>query len=357
MKGKTATEAVQQITNIHNLIILDESGSMRRIYNQALDGANETIHTVKGAQAKFPDQKHFLSFVTFDEGSNPERVRFIIDGQPITDVRDLTSNDYNPDGCTPLYDAIGVSLNHLQKQVKGDDQVLVTIITDGMENASKEYNGASVKNMIDSLKKKGWTFVFMGANMDSGRVAKGLSIDNSMDFDATAEGSQTMFSRVNHSRMSYYSKVSGAKAMGIEHFCDNDFWNDNDDNTRTTPDIVTSLGGNEVFVFGSNILGNHNGGAAGQAAALFGAIQGQACGPQGRCYAIATDGATLEAIKAQEDQFIEYAATHRHHRFLVTRIGCGNAGYSPEQIAPLFIKAKDVKNICLPAEFWAVLNV
>ena len=129
------------ITNIYNLIILDESGSMGSIYEQALGGANETIQTIRAAQTSADDQKQFLTFVTFDSGDR-ESVRTIIDTKPIEQVKDLTRDDYRPNGCTPLYDAMGRSLTALEQKVTDDDQVLVTIITDGMENSSREYSGA-----------------------------------------------------------------------------------------------------------------------------------------------------------------------------------------------------------------------
>ena len=101
------------ITNIYNLIILDESGAMTSSYAQALGGANETIQTIRVAQASADDQKQFLTFVTFDSGEK-ESVRTIIDTMPISQVRDLTRDDYRPRGLTPLYDAMGKSLTALE---------------------------------------------------------------------------------------------------------------------------------------------------------------------------------------------------------------------------------------------------
>lgn len=99
-------------TNIYNLIILDESGSMSGIYEQALGGANETIQTIRTAQSSAADQKLFLTFVTFDSGAG-ESVRTVIDTIPIDQVKDLAKDDYRPNGCTPLYDAMGKSLTAL----------------------------------------------------------------------------------------------------------------------------------------------------------------------------------------------------------------------------------------------------
>lgn len=350
------TNGDQTSTKVFNLIILDESGSMHSIYDQALSGANETILTVKNAQKQFPNQKHFITFVTFDGGFNRDTVRFIIDGVPADDVNTLGKNDYRPGGNTPLYDAIGVSLRRLEEQTEDGDQVLVTVITDGMENASREFSGHAVKALIDRLKEKGWTFVFMGANMNSTEVARGLSIDNSMDFEATCTGARTMFMKVNSSRMSHYSKLEKMRRSGAVYDRFDDFFDEKSKGSRITPDAITYLEPNEIFVFGSSINGRHDEGDAAIAAQRFGAVQGQATGPQGSCYAIAIDGATLGAIVAQVEDFISYAQAHQDKVFLVTKIGCGNEGLTVEQFAPLFERARSIRNICLPQEFWDVIG-
>ncbi len=124
---------------------------------------------------------------------------------------------------------------------------------------------------------------------------------------------------------------------------------------RITDSLVVSLKPNEVFVFGSNLGGFHGGGAARAAYNKFGAIWGQGVGMQGQSYAIPTMQGGVETIAPYVDEFIEYARNHHDKRFLVTEIGCGIAGFTPEEIAPLFAKAVDVENITLPQRFWEVL--
>ena len=124
---------------------------------------------------------------------------------------------------------------------------------------------------------------------------------------------------------------------------------------RITDSLVVSLKPNEVFVFGSNIAGFHGGGAARAAYKKFGAIWGHGVGMQGQSYAIPTMQGGVETIAPYVDEFIEYAMNHPDKRFLVTEIGCGIAGFAPEEIAPLFAKAVDVENITLPQRFWEVL--
>lgn len=124
---------------------------------------------------------------------------------------------------------------------------------------------------------------------------------------------------------------------------------------RTTPKNIKKLNKNEIFVFGSNSDGNHCGGAAKLAAENFGAIQGQKEGLQGNSFAINTMSG-LEEIKKQIPYFINFAKGSPNYTFLVTEIGCGIAGHTPDEIAPLFESAKDIENIYLPKSFWNILN-
>lgn len=343
------------ITNIYNLIILDESGSMTSIYEQALGGANETIQTIRSAQASAADQKQFLTFVTFDSGDR-ESVRTIIDTMPIAQVKDLTKDDYRPNGCTPLYDAMGKSLTALEQKVTEDDQVLVTIITDGMENSSREYSGAGVCEIVKRLRAKGWTFVYIGANQDAVEVAKSMNIDNAMNFQATHEDTRRMWNEYRESTSGYYEKVRMSKMRGERVFEDKEFFVKGPQPQRITPDRITSLNPGEIFVFGSNVDGFHHGGAAGFACRHFGAVYGNPEGPQGQCYAIPTVGVTLRELYAKIQEFIDYAEAHPNLTFLVTAIGCGNGGYHPREIAPMFDRARRLNNIHLPAEFWRYIR-
>ena len=120
---------------------------------------------------------------------------------------------------------------------------------------------------------------------------------------------------------------------------------------RTTPERITSLGPNEIFVFGSNLAGMHGGGAAWVAYRKFGAIMGQGVGLQGRSYGIPTMQGGVETIKPYVDEFIEFAKSRQDLTVLVTRIGCGIAGFTDEEIAPLFEKAHEVANIVLPPDW------
>ena len=125
---------------------------------------------------------------------------------------------------------------------------------------------------------------------------------------------------------------------------------------RITSERITRLSTDEIFVFGSNLRGMHGGGAARFAYERFGAVWGKGVGFSGQTYAIPTMQGGVETIRPYVDEFITFAREHSRLRFLVTEIGCGIAGFSVKEIAPLFRDAIKVENIALPRSFWAVLE-
>lgn len=127
-------------------------------------------------------------------------------------------------------------------------------------------------------------------------------------------------------------------------------------NIRITPNHITTLKPNEIFVFGSNLQGYHSGGAARLAMDKWGAIWGQGIGLQGQTYAIPTMQGGTETIQPYIDQFIKFARNNPEKTFLVTAIGCGIAGFKPEDIAPLFKEATNIPNIWLPQRFREILQ-
>ena len=129
-----------------------------------------------------------------------------------------------------------------------------------------------------------------------------------------------------------------------------------DDQVEYTPDVINSLADNEVFVFGSNLRGWHQGGAAKHAQRYFGAVWGQGVGLQGQSYAIPTMQGGADTIKPYVDEFIAFAKEHPELRFLVTKIGCGIAGFEEKVIAPLFKDALGHDNIVLPLDFVKIIE-
>ena len=155
------------------------------------------------------------------------------------------------------------------------------------------------------------------------------------DFDMVREEAVMEAPTCGHLPMDYLRKSSKASCEYMEK-------------KRTTPEYITSLQPNEIFVFGSNLRGMHGGGAAYVALRKFGAIMGKGVGLQGQSYAIPTMQGGVDTIRPYVDEFIEFAKNHQNNIFLVTRIGCGIAGFTDEEISALFKNAYDVDNIVLP---------
>ena len=195
---------------VFNMIIVDESGSMCVIERLALAGINETIETVKKMQQLHPDMEQRISLLTFDSGHKT----FKYDNVKADNVNTLSARDYNPRGGTPLYDAIGISIAKLNAQTSEKDNVLVTIITDGEENCSEEYNLHMVKTLISKMKKQGWTFTLIGTdNLDVEGMAGSMNIDNHLAFTQDEEGTRMMFARENRARRRYNESLSIGCAM------------------------------------------------------------------------------------------------------------------------------------------------
>ena len=125
---------------------------------------------------------------------------------------------------------------------------------------------------------------------------------------------------------------------------------------KKSPSQIDSLGEHEVFVFGSNLAGLHGGGAARLAYNKFGAEWGVGVGMTGQCYAIPTMHGGVEDIRPYVDDFVAYAKAHPEQTFLVTRIGCGIAGFRDEDMAPLFVGTAVLENVALPARWIEILE-
>ena len=178
---------------VYNLIIVDESGSMCLIEQQAFAGMNETIQTVQQLQKKYPEIEQRITLMTFETGKR----RYHLDNVPAKQAHVLRPGEYRPGGGTPLYDAVGEGIAKVNAVCGVDDEVVVTIITDGEENSSMEYNHKMVKNLIEKMKKQGWTFAFIGTdNLDVSGMAQSLGIDSHLSFSEDAAGTQLKFERV-----------------------------------------------------------------------------------------------------------------------------------------------------------------
>ena len=359
-------KAKAEKTKVYNVIIMDRSGSMWDIQKPAIMGFNEVLGGVKGAKTKFAaTQEQYLTLVLFDSTSIDE---LYWNADPSV-APILTEETYVPGACTPLYDAMGRTLTRLEKELAadGNHSVVVTVITDGLENSSEEYTLSSVRRLVAHLKEQGWSFAYMGTDHDVHQVSVSLSITNVIQFEKTEEETLRTFRRERRARERYMERMEDfilaepqATAEERIAYCGGLAANyyEPDVNPayadRITPARVTSLAPNEVFVFGSDQTGSHSGGAALTAVRKFGARAGVFEGPQGQSYAIPTTGPAVgpHEIAHAFRRLVEYARVNPDKVFLVTGLGCGHGGYEPEFISCYLEDGIGVPNIHYPLAFW-----
>ncbi len=174
--------------NLTELVfILDKSGSMGRLVDSVVGGFNELLSKQKSIEGDA-----LVSIVLFDD-----KYLLLKDRVELSKIQDLTKEDYRPSGLTAMNDAIGKTLSDIGAKLSGTDEkdrpekVIVAIMTDGQENASKEYNMKQIKEMIEHQQEKySWEFIFMGANIDAMQASVNIGIDtkNTIQFDASREG-------------------------------------------------------------------------------------------------------------------------------------------------------------------------
>jgi len=205
--------------HVYNLIILDESGSINSIKNTIISGFNEVVQTVKGVAAQFPEQAHFISWVSF----NGLGIKTHLACASVDKLEEIDGNQYRPSSSTPLFDAMGEAITTLRQTTDTlpNCNVLVTILTDGMENASKEYNKAAIKALVDELSEKNWTFTYIGADHDIESFAESISIKNTMRFEKNAASMRKMFDNEKRSRLAYSRKIREGRSTK-DNFYSND---------------------------------------------------------------------------------------------------------------------------------------
>lgn len=181
---------------VFNLIIVDESGSMSCVERATVNGINETLQSIRKTESEHTDAESLVTLTTFSSAG----IRTIYDATPASQALDIQPEQYCPNACTPLYDAIGRGILTLRPQVQKDDVVLITIITDGEENSSREFSYERIQKLIKEMKEQDWVFTFIGANIDVKATSQRLGIDLSMSFTQDDEGTQDMFDCVNMRR-------------------------------------------------------------------------------------------------------------------------------------------------------------
>ena len=199
-------EQKNEKTKVYNVIIMDRSGSMWDIQRPAIQGYNEVLGGVKADAKKFAEtQEHYITLVLFDSSSIDE---VYWNGDP-QKAEILTTETYVPGSSTPLYDAMGRTLTKLQKELKDKENysVVVTIITDGYENDSHEYNLSAIKALVEHLKAEGWSFAYMGTDHDVHGVTVSLSITNVVQFAKTEAETKATFEKERRARSRHFQKM------------------------------------------------------------------------------------------------------------------------------------------------------
>lgn len=192
-------------TTIHHLFILDESGSMSSVRQQTINAFNELMSHNTNLISENPDQEHRLSFITF----NGRGIKTVCFNEPLDEKRLLDFSKYNPDDNTPLWDAMGSSILRLKQEIWGKplQHVLVTILTDGMENASKEFSNKEIKLLVEDLKSKGWAFTYLGTEHDVHKAADALNFNRGARVSFNKECMEDAVFMMHRSRSEHAARV------------------------------------------------------------------------------------------------------------------------------------------------------
>ena len=192
---------------IHNLFILDASGSMESIKHLTISAFNEIVQTAIGTEAQYTEQVHSVSLVAF----NTLETRTLLWQQPVKEAAQLSEAAYLPNGGTPLYDAMGYAIQKLKGELynTGPHNVLVTVFTDGEENSSKEFSATAIRSLIAELEGKGWTFTYIGTGHDIGKTTDSMQMksSNAQSFRGDAAGFKEMMTKETTARQRYASKI------------------------------------------------------------------------------------------------------------------------------------------------------
>jgi len=212
MSKKKKIKTAPKTINVYNLIVLDESGSMYDIKDVTITGFNEIVQTSKALNKEFKNQNHLVSFYTF----NGSGIKQHMDKADANEVVELNNDTYQPDANTPLYDALGKSINELAPFVKKNDKVLVTILTDGYENASEEYAIATINKLIGDKKKEGWIFNYIGADHDVETTAMSMNITNFMVFEKHASSTTLALKTNTNAKRRWAERINNSETSSGE---------------------------------------------------------------------------------------------------------------------------------------------
>ena len=207
---------------VQHLMIIDRSGSMGDVVGETISGLNKQLKSMNESQKKFDDQDQIGCMVLFDD----EILHEDIWEQPIADIKRFTKNTYVPEGLTALYDAIGVGIEKLREEIKDElkrreSSVIVTIFTDGGENASRYYNGIKVANLVKEVQETGqWTVSFVGCGDPESvfDVAESMNIvkSNTVSYPGGSKGTKDVSDKMANARSCYSASVSSCLKDNID---------------------------------------------------------------------------------------------------------------------------------------------
>lgn len=189
-------------------VIMDKSGSMNGVRQETVTGIQEYLQSLKKDKNQYE-----VTLTLFD--TVVEKIR---DAENLDTMAELKDSEYRPEGMTALLDAVGLTIEGAMKTVKKTDKCLVVIMTDGMENSSKEYTGKTIAKLVKELEAKGnWTFTFMGANQDSWHTAQNMGFGNkgnTMNYTPSGAGTRVAFDTLARSTGFYAQSAS----MSVDNF-------------------------------------------------------------------------------------------------------------------------------------------
>jgi len=270
VKAKKPAVAKKQLTStIHNVFILDRSGSMESVRDSTISGFNENAHKIRKLVSENPNQKHTITLVTFADINLNVHWRASVD-----DLYDLNKDSYAPVGSTALCDAMGRTITRLAEELKTEAtedspvSVLLTVITDGEENASREYNAAKISQLIESLKGNSnlvWTVTYMGANQNVMEAAAkyNIPISNVAAYTSDNVGTKKAFNHLGDSRDIYsrgfacrVASGQSLQASSANFFSADDRSIDLTSETHPAPPVMQNL--NQTIVPPANVKPSNN---------------------------------------------------------------------------------------------------
>lgn len=204
-------------TKVYNLIILDESGSMKTIRQGAITCFNNLIKSIREEASRNPTLEQYLLFFSFNSDGIREQIPLVRVG---SDSPVLAPDMYRPQALTPLYDAIGNATGRLRVLIDEDDEyaVLVTILTDGAENSSRIYNGETIASIIRQLSMQDWVFTYIGTNHDVHAEASRIGIRNASTFQYRDSGLIDFMRNEIENRRAFYRSLLGDSLRSNGYF-------------------------------------------------------------------------------------------------------------------------------------------